>query len=156
MDRWAGWRTNVFSTTNVLARLDRLVATLTEPAARNFERWPILGVLVGPEYFEGTNYLSEIQNLRDWTTNRFAWIDAQLVPPPVISHAVGGSNNTEVVSFAATNGQVFSPPTAPIRACPVGPSPFWRTSIKPRCPSLARSPLSPAPGARMVGAVRCS
>ena len=107
VDRWAGWRTNVFSTTNVLARLDRLVATLTEPAARNFERWPILGVLVGPEYFEGTNYLSEIQNLRDWTTNRFAWIDAQLVPPPVISHAVGGSNNTEVVSFAATNGQVF-------------------------------------------------
>ena len=107
VDRWAEWRTNVFNTSNVLARVDRMVATLQEPAARNYDRWPIMGVVVGPEYFSGTNFLAEIQYLKDWSTNRFAWIDAQFVPPPVISHAVGGSNNTEVVSFAAANGQVY-------------------------------------------------
>ena len=107
VDRWATWRTNVFSNSNVLTRVDRLVATLQEPAARNFERWPILAVLVGPEYFAGKDYPAEIHYLKDWTTNRFAWIDAQFVPPPVPIRVVGGSNNTEVVSFAAAAGQVY-------------------------------------------------
>jgi len=104
VDRWAQWRTNVFATSNLLTRVDELAAALKEPAARNFERWPILGAAVEPEYFAGKTYDEEIQYLKTWITNRFAWMDEQFVPPPVVSTA---SAPTNTLSFTATAGQVY-------------------------------------------------
>ena len=106
VDRWAQWRTNVFSTSNVVRRVDELAAALKEPAARNFERWPILGEIVDPEYFAGKTYDEDVQYLKTWMTNRFAWLDAQLVPPPVISRAVVAPQ-TNAISFNAPTGQVY-------------------------------------------------
>jgi hypothetical protein len=106
VDRWAQWRTNVFSTSNVVARVNEMAAALKEPAARNFERWPILGEIVDPEYFAGKTYDEDIQYLNTWITNRFAWLDAQLVPPPVISRALVAPQ-TNAISFNAPTGQVY-------------------------------------------------
>ncbi len=106
VDRWAQWRTNVFATSNVLARIDSLAASLSEPAARNFERWPLLGDTVGPEYFAGKTFADEIQNLKSWITNRFAWMDAQLVPPPAVSRATVAPP-TNSITFNSPTGQIF-------------------------------------------------
>jgi hypothetical protein len=106
VDRWAQWRTNTFSTSNVLARVDEMAAVLKGPAARNFERWPILGEIVDPEYFAGKTYDEDIQYLKTWITNRFAWMDAQLVPAPVISRAVVAPQ-TNAISFNSPTGQVY-------------------------------------------------
>lgn len=106
VDRWARWRTQVFSTTNLLARVDHWAAVLQEPAARNFERWPILGELVTPNYFAGKTYAEEIQYLKSWLTNRVQWMDAQFVPPPVMSPVLGGASSN-VIQFTAPTGQLF-------------------------------------------------
>lgn len=106
VDRWAQWRTNVFSTSNVIARVNEMAAALKEPAARNFERWPILGGIVDPEYFAGKTWDEDLQYLKTWITNRFAWLDAQLVPPPIISRAVVAPQ-TNAISFNAPTGQVY-------------------------------------------------
>ena len=106
VDRWARWRTQVFSTTNLLARVDHWAAVLQEPAARNFERWPILGELVTPNYFAGKTYAEEIQYLKSWLTNRVQWMDAQFVPPPVVSPVLNGAGSN-VISFTAPTGQLF-------------------------------------------------
>ena len=107
VDRWAAWRTNVFQTSNLLARVDEIAASLQEPAARNFERWPIMGVLVAPQYVVGKTYAEEVQNLKTWMTNRFAWMDAQFVPPPVVTRAAATTNTADAVSFTVLAGQVY-------------------------------------------------
>lgn len=106
VDRWAQWRTNVFATSNVLKRIDELATTLQQPAARNFERWPILGDIVGQEYFAGKTYAEEIANLKTWVTNRLAWMDAQFVPPPVVARTTEAPSSV-VVRFIAPAGQVY-------------------------------------------------
>jgi hypothetical protein len=106
VDRWAQWRKNVFATTNLLKRIDQIATALQEPAARNFERWPILGDPIGPEYYVGKTYADEIQYLKTWLTNRLAWMDAQFVPPPVMSR-VPDAPASSIVNFSAPTGQVY-------------------------------------------------
>jgi hypothetical protein len=107
IDRWAQWRTNAFNSSNLLTRVDELAAFLEEPAARNFERWPILGQVVDPEYLAGKTYDEEIQYLKTWITNRMAWIDAQFPPPPQPSRLAGAPSTNDVLTFSAPAGQVY-------------------------------------------------
>jgi hypothetical protein len=107
VDRWAQWRTNAFATSNLLARIDALAAELKEPAARNFERWPILGSVIDREYFAGKTWDEDIQYLKTWITNRMAWIDAQFVPPPVVTRAPVTPAVTNTIHFVAPTGQVY-------------------------------------------------
>jgi hypothetical protein len=107
IDRWGQWRTNVFSDAHILPRVDELAAYLKEPAARNFERWPILGQVVDPEYFAGKTYDEEIQYLKTWITNRLAWIDGQFPPVPQPSRLGGMLDTNAVITFSAPTGQIF-------------------------------------------------
>jgi hypothetical protein len=110
VDRWAQWRTNVFATSNLLARIDALAIQLKEPATRNFERWPILGDTVDPEYFAGKTWEEDIQYMKTWLTNRLAWMDAQFVPPPVVTRAPVAPTTptaTNAIGFIARTGQVY-------------------------------------------------
>jgi len=107
IDRWGQWRTNVFSNAHLLRRVDELAAFLKEPAARNFERWPILGQIVDPEYFPAKTYEEEIQYLKTWITNRLAWIDGQFPPVPRPSRPGGMLDTNAVITFSAPTGQIF-------------------------------------------------
>ena len=84
VDRWAELRTNVFAPSNMLARIDQLAALLKEPAARNFERWPILGTTAGLEYPTFKTWAEELGYLKGWITNRLTWINAQFLPEPIL------------------------------------------------------------------------
>ena len=50
-------------------------------AARNFARWPVLGVRIWPnppEAVTRTTYASEVDALRSWLVQRIAWMDAHV------------------------------------------------------------------------------
>ncbi|HEY2952352.1 MAG TPA: CotH kinase family protein, partial [Verrucomicrobiae bacterium] len=107
VDRWAELRTNIFATSNLLARVDGLVAFLKEPAARNFERWPILGVSINPERFVGKNYDEEIQYLKGWISHRLAWVNAQFLPPPIISTSDGAVPAGRALVLSGAGGKIY-------------------------------------------------
>ena len=53
----------------------------TGAAARNFRRWPVLGVRVWPnppEAVRRTTYASEVAALRSWLERRIAWMDGHV------------------------------------------------------------------------------
>jgi hypothetical protein len=82
--RWAELRTNQLSTARLVARVDSVATLLDEAQARNFARWPILGEHVWPNDFVGETYQEELDYLKDWTTQRLTWLDANLPEPAVV------------------------------------------------------------------------
>lgn len=75
------------------ARVDARAAELAEAQARNFARWPVLGVWVWPNAYIGGTYAEEVGYLKDWLRQRAAWIDAEFgytvstEPEPVMPSA---------------------------------------------------------------------
>ena len=79
-DRWFELREGPLSTDKVLNFIDSMALMLEEPALRNFDKWPVLGTYVWPNFFigeEGT-YQEEIDYLKAWTANRLSWMDDNL------------------------------------------------------------------------------
>lgn len=89
VDRWTELRATVLATSNVLARVDAMAALLQEAQARNFEKWPILGVAVSPNWYVGDTYAEEVGWMKEWIANRLAWIEKQFVRPPGIESSDG-------------------------------------------------------------------
>jgi len=94
VDRWTELRQSVLTTSNVLVRIEQLASLLDEAQQRNFERWPILGRAVTPNWFVGNSYEDEIQFMAEWTRTRLDWIDNQFVAPPEPIVQSSGSNRT--------------------------------------------------------------
>ena len=118
VDRWAELRTNVFASSNMLARIDQLAAQLQEPAARNFERWPILGTTAGLEYPTFKTWAEEVGFLKGWIANRLAWINAQFVPSPALAVAESAVAGGSPLSLTGAVGRIYftldgSDPRAP-------------------------------------------
>ena len=58
--------------------VDEVVAMVgNEAIARNFERWPIIGQYVWPNFFVGPTYQSEVDYLKTWLQERVAWMSAE-------------------------------------------------------------------------------
>jgi len=82
VDRWAELRKSVLATSKVLAKIDEFASELDEAQQRNFERWPILGKAVAPNWFVGSSYDEEVQWMAEWIRARLAWMDKQFVAAP--------------------------------------------------------------------------
>ncbi len=89
IDRLNDLRQGVLSTANMWADIDEIVGILHEAQQRNFERWKILGVKLWPNYYVGKTYADEINYLKNWLRDRFAWLDNQYLPPPAFSEREG-------------------------------------------------------------------
>jgi hypothetical protein len=79
--RWASLRTDALRTERLTAFVDDLAARLDEAQARNFQRWPILGVALWrstPGAERRVTYQSEVDYLKAFLTNRLAWMDGEL------------------------------------------------------------------------------
>ncbi len=50
-----------------------------KPVDRNFERWPVIGEYVWPNYFIGETYEDEVVILKEWIETRVNWIDANIM-----------------------------------------------------------------------------
>ena len=86
--RWREWRSDLFTTEKMLADIDEVAALLEEAQQRNFERWPILGKRVQPGqvnprgYQDRDTYEKEVNWMREWITDRLAWLDAVYLEAP--------------------------------------------------------------------------
>ncbi len=65
--------------------LDETETILDDAQRRNFERWDILSTQVWPNVYVFGTYAGEVDYLRNWLTNRAAWMDGQLSPAEVDS-----------------------------------------------------------------------
>jgi hypothetical protein len=77
-DRWEALRATEFSDANLNATIDSLVLAMGDAPARNFARWPVLDQYVWPNAFVGGDYPAEIAYLKNWITDRTAWMDGAI------------------------------------------------------------------------------
>lgn len=109
-DRWSVLRTNIFSSTNVLLRIDELAAYLNEAQVRDFAKWPRLGIYIWPNppiYSTPTTYAGIIANMKNWVRGRYSWIDAQFLKVPQLSRGDSGVSPGFALSMSAPAGTVY-------------------------------------------------
>ena len=78
--RWNFLRNNELSENNILSKIDNYVNLFESSGSRegNFRRWQIIGEYIWPNYFIGGSYQDEINYLKDWISNRMAWLDSEI------------------------------------------------------------------------------
>jgi hypothetical protein len=84
--RWQELKNSTYSINNIYSIIDSLVVLLDEAQTRNFERWPILGVYIDPNYYVGQSYQDEINYLKNWIAARIVWLDQNMVGNPSNIH----------------------------------------------------------------------
>lgn len=100
IDRWGELREDIFALPNVLAKVDATAAFLNEAQARDFARWPRLGVYIWPnpngtgdgrdvDYQTPTSYAGIITQMKRWITGRHTWIDSLYLKRPLLSRTSG-------------------------------------------------------------------
>ena len=122
IDRWTELRQDTLSTETLQADIDEAYTLLdSEAAARNFARWPVLGTYVwaNPDGWNTrTTYLSEVDWMRDWITDRGDWIDSQFVGRVEFNQNGGFIDPGFQLTMTAPSGTIYytldgSDPRAP-------------------------------------------
>ncbi|MBW8331657.1 MAG: CotH kinase family protein [Prolixibacteraceae bacterium] len=75
--RWTWIRKHELSDQRISFVIDSLTNVISEAQVRNYQRWPILGVKVWPNYYVGNSYTSEVSWMKDWITKRLTFLDQQ-------------------------------------------------------------------------------
>lgn len=75
--RWQNLRQTVFSENHIMSMIDSATTYIEDAQVRNFQRWPILDQYVWPNAYIGGSYTNEIDYLKNWITDRLAWMDEQ-------------------------------------------------------------------------------
>lgn len=101
-ERWASLRADKFSNDKVLGYVDSVRTVLgKEAAARNFQKWPVLGTYVWPNYkVDLYTYDAEVNWMKGWITDRMAYLDAVLNSSTT---GVGEVFGSEVIVHAFPN-----------------------------------------------------
>ena len=106
-DRWVELRGTHFELSRLLGRVQDYVDVLQESQVRNFRKWNILGIYVWPNQFIGRTYADEIGFMTDWITDRVAWMDGALIPPPTFSNPGGDVPADLQLEITAKAGTVY-------------------------------------------------
>ncbi len=79
VSRWTTLRADRYQTSTIMGFIDSVATVLNvESQQRNFQQWPVLGQYVWPNAFIGNTFQSEVDWLKDWTTKRLTWLDANI------------------------------------------------------------------------------
>ena len=73
--RWTSLRKKELSDQRIHFVTDSLVSLISEAEVRNYQRWPIIGVYVWPNYYVAPTYALEINWMKDWITKRLTFLD---------------------------------------------------------------------------------
>jgi len=74
--RWNQLRENELSNNKLATAIDSITTYINEAQQRNYEKWPILGAYVWPNYnWQGNDYDDEVEFFENWLFNRLEWID---------------------------------------------------------------------------------
>lgn len=108
--RWQQTNTNVFNVQKIHQMIDSLVVLLDESKTRNFEKWPVLGVWIWPNYYVGQTYSDEINYLKNWISNRINWMNNNMIGEPT---SVEGENDIipDEISLWQNYPNPFNPST---------------------------------------------
>ncbi|MEZ5195031.1 MAG: CotH kinase family protein [Bacteroidales bacterium] len=75
ISNWNELRSSSLHIDSIYSIIDSSYALLAEAQERNFERWPILGVQIWPNYYVGETYLEDVDFLKEWLSSRTDWLD---------------------------------------------------------------------------------
>jgi len=92
VSRWKELRKGAFNTDSIMMYIDNTIGNLGEAIDRNFEKWPILGQYVWPNYYIGGTYEDEVSYLKGWITQRVNWIDANIMLAENVSENFPGND----------------------------------------------------------------
>ena len=146
IDRWAELRRNQFAPDRILARVDEMAAQLNESQARNFQRWPVLGRFVNPNWYVGRTYRDEIAWMKQWIQQRIAWIDSQFLTPPALSQKEGRVAAGTALTLRAPIGKVYYTTDGSDPRLPGG-------AVSPKA-RLYKSPIALTDGTRLFARTR--
>ena len=107
IDRWSQLRTNQFSVSNILDKVDAMAFQLQEAQQRNFKRWRILNRAVWPNWYVGSTYANEVNWMKQWIAQRIGWIDLQFLPEPSISWPSSSNSPDRLLSLRAASGKIY-------------------------------------------------
>jgi hypothetical protein len=75
--RWKELRTNQLSKDRLNTIIDSLTTVVDQSKVRNFQRWPVLGEYVWPNYYVGNTYEEEVTFLKNWLNSRIEYLDKE-------------------------------------------------------------------------------
>lgn len=78
INRWRQLRQGPWHTDSINAHIATYQGMLEGPAARNFEKWPVLDKWVWPNVHVLRSYPAEVDYLRSWVNERLTWLDANI------------------------------------------------------------------------------
>ena len=76
--RWQQLRFDILEETKLMDQMDDYATLIGLAADRNYQRWPILGTYVWPNAYVGATYAEEVQYMKDYLSDRLAWMDANI------------------------------------------------------------------------------
>ena len=76
-NRWLEIRQGILSDQTITNSISSIRTFLDESQERNFEKWPVLGNYVWPNYYVGQTYDQEVNWLNTWIIDRLGWMDSQ-------------------------------------------------------------------------------
>ncbi len=110
-DRWFALRRDVLATDRLIGMIEDYATLLDEPAARNFNKWRILGRYDWPNWHIPETFRDEIAWMQQWLVSRLAWMDNQIAtdfaPAPPIFNRQGGHVESGFALAMAGIGTVY-------------------------------------------------
>lgn len=88
--RWNELRQNILSTPNVLARIDTYANYVRQASVRDSAIWQTIGNYIWPNGWIANTWQGEIDSMKQWTSNRLGWIDANMFPSNQACNANAG------------------------------------------------------------------
>ena len=76
--RWTALRSGSFSNAAIMDYIDSQTTLLNEAQQRNFQKWPVIGEYIWPNYFVGQTYFFEIEYMKNWISGRMNWLDENI------------------------------------------------------------------------------
>ena len=104
-NRWAQYRRSNLRDDRLMATVDSLVNVLTVNGAeqRNSQAWPRWGEYVWPNYYIADDFDDEVSYLKQWLSDRIAWMDEHLDYDPTAYQRgdVDGDGNVSIADVTA-------------------------------------------------------
>ena len=76
--RWKEVRSTFLNTNSINATIDSAQVALKDPLTRNFQKFPLMGKKIWPNYYVGATLSDEVSWLKNWIQGRLVWLDAQM------------------------------------------------------------------------------
>lgn len=76
--RWKEVRSSFLNMNSINSTIDSAQLVLKDPLNRNFQKFPLMGKKIWPNYYVGATLSEEVNWLKNWIQGRLVWLDAQM------------------------------------------------------------------------------